>query len=197
MDWQNIYLAGSARSIKPIFTRTMTFSKCNPSEAVLTVNVFTVDLVCLEINGPYIWLKWIIPEGSFYDCLTVKILSPDVFTFIGRGSALCNFPCEWIGKKFILEDQQDIISSASITFSKRNSSEAAVTIDSVPVDLTCLKINGPYIWLKLPCIRKDCPPNEKKSKSWWCPNCHIKRHHSDEISELQTNCENVWAEVNI
>ncbi|VDI13084.1 Hypothetical predicted protein [Mytilus galloprovincialis] len=65
---------------------TITYSKCNHSVAVLTVNVNTVDLVCLEIKGPYILLKWTIQEGSFLDCLTVKIISPDVFTFIARGA---------------------------------------------------------------------------------------------------------------
>ncbi|CAG2256255.1 unnamed protein product [Mytilus edulis] len=66
---------------------TITYSKCNHSVAVLTVNVNTVDLVCLEIKGPYILLKWTTEGESFLDCLTVKIISPDVFTFIARDDA--------------------------------------------------------------------------------------------------------------
>lgn len=67
------------------------------------------------------------------------------------GSALCNFPCEWIGKTFMLEDQLgqvDLASNLNITFSKLNSSEATTTILGFTLGLTCIKIDGNHLLLK-------------------------------------------------
>ena len=39
----------------------------------------------INILTIYMLYRWTTEEESFLDCLTVKIISPDVFTFIARG----------------------------------------------------------------------------------------------------------------
>ncbi|VDI50466.1 Hypothetical predicted protein [Mytilus galloprovincialis] len=62
----------------------ITFSKFNSSEATTTILGFTLGLTCIKIDGNHLLLKWSTPEGDVYNCLTVKIVSPDVFTFVFR-----------------------------------------------------------------------------------------------------------------
>ena len=67
------------------------------------------------------------------------------------GSALCNFPCEWLGKTFTMEDQLgrfDIVSNMSLTFSEFNSSEASTAFLDFTLGLTCIQIDGSHLLLK-------------------------------------------------